>query len=55
MKGEESSNIANINLLIIRDKKREIFLSVTRFLSILLKAATTSAIDKKANFKERVD
>ena len=45
----------DINFLIIFDKKREIFPYVTRFLSILLKAATTSETDEKANFKERVD
>ena len=38
----------------IYNKKREIFPCVTQLLSILLKAAATSAIDEKANFKERV-
>ena len=48
--------MANISLLymIIYDKKREIFPCVTQLLSILLKAPTTSAIDEKSNFKERV-
>ena len=52
MKGEESFNIANINLLVIFKKKQEIFFSVARVLSILLKGAATSAIDEKVNFIE---
>ena len=40
---EESSNIANINLLIRFKKTREIFPSATRVLSILLTTAAASA------------
>ena len=54
MKWEESLDIANIDLLIKFDKKREIFSSVTLVLSITPKIAATSAIAKRANFKERV-
>ena len=54
MKGEESLNIANINLLIRFDKKRETFPRVTQVFSILLKTAASSAIVERANFKERV-
>ena len=46
MKWEESLNIANINLLIRFDKKREIFPSVTQVLSIIPKIAATNAIAK---------
>ena len=54
VKGEESLNIANINLLIRFDKKRETFPRVTQVFSILLKTAASSAIVERANFKERV-
>ena len=54
MKWKESLDIANINLLIRFDKKQEIFPSVTQVLSITPKIAATSAIAKRANFKERV-
>ena len=51
---EESLNIANINLLVRFNKTREIFPSVTRVLSILLKTAATSASVERMNSKERV-
>ena len=51
---EESLNIANINLLARFNKTREIFSSVTRVLSILLTAATTSASVERVNSQERV-
>ena len=47
-------NSANINLLIRFHKKREIFLSNTQVLSILLNIAATSSIVERANFKELV-
>ena len=49
--GEESWNIANINLLNRFNKTREIFPSVTRVLSILLIAAATSARAERVNLK----
>ena len=52
---KESLNIANINLLVIFSKTREIlFPSVTRVLSILLTTAVTSASAEMVNSKERV-
>ena len=51
---EESLNIANINLLIRFNKKREVFPSVIRVLTILLITAATSASVKRVNSKERV-
>ena len=51
---EESLNIANINLLVRFNKKREIFLNVTRVLSIFLTTAATSASVERVNSKERV-
>ena len=52
--GGRSLNITNMNFLIRFNSTREIFLSVTQILSILL---TTSAISKsveRTNFKGRV-
>ena len=51
---EESLNIANINLLVRFNKKREIFPNVTRVLSIFLTTAATSASVEKVNYKNRV-
>ena len=52
---KESLNIANINLLVIFSKTREIlFPSVTRVLSILLTTAVASASAEMVNSKERV-
>ena len=51
---EESMNIANINLLIRFNKTREIFLSVTRVLSILLTTGATSASIERVDSKDRV-
>ena len=51
---EESLNIANINPLVRFNKTREIFLSVTQVLSILLATAATSASVKRVNSKKRV-
>ena len=51
---EESLNIKNINLLVRINKKREIFPSVTRVLSIFLTTAATSASAERVNSKERV-
>ena len=51
---EESLNIANINLLVRFNKKREIFPNVTRVLSIFLTTAATSASVERVNSKERV-
>ena len=51
---EESLNIANINLLVRFNKKREIFPNVTRVLSIFLTTAATSASVEKVNYKSRV-
>ena len=51
---EESLNIKNINLLVRINKKREIFPSVTRVLSIFLTTAATSASVERVNSKERV-
>ena len=50
---EESVNIENINLLVRFNKTREIFISVTWVLSILLTTAATSANVEKVNSKER--
>ena len=48
-------NIANTNLLIRFNKTRdEIFLSVTRVLSILLTTSAIIASVKRVNFKGRV-
>ena len=52
--GEESLNITDINLLVRFDKTWEIFLSVTRVLSIFLTTKTTSASVERVNPKERV-
>ena len=51
---EESLNIANINLLIRFNKTQEIFLSVTRVLSILLTTRATSASIERVDSKDRV-
>ena len=51
---EESSNIANIDLLIRFNKARGIFTSVTRVLSILLPTTATSSGVEIVNSKERV-
>ena len=51
---EESLNIANINPLVRFNKTREIFLSVTQVLSILLATAATSASVKRVNSKKCV-
>ena len=53
-RGEESLNIADINLLVRFNKTREIFPSVTRVLRILLTTAATSASVERVNSKERV-
>ena len=53
-KEEKSFSIANINLLVTFNETREIFLSVTRVLSILLTTAATSASVERVNSKERV-
>ena len=45
---EESLNTTNINLLVRFNKTQEIFPSVTRVLSILLKTAATSASVERA-------
>ena len=52
-------NITNMNLLTTFNKTREIFPSVTRDLSILLKASVQSALAigavvERANFKDHV-
>ena len=49
-----SLNITNMNLLIRFNKRREIFLKVTRVLSILLTTSAISASVERANFKGRV-
>ena len=51
---KESLSIANINPLVRFNKTREIFLSVTQVLSILLATAATSASVKRVNSKKRV-
>ena len=51
---EESSNNANINLLVRFNKTREIFPSVTQVLRILLTTAVTSASVERVNSEERV-
>ena len=45
--GEESLNIANVNLLVRFNKTQEIFLNVTQVLSIFLITAATSASVEK--------
>ena len=52
--GEESLNIADINLLVRFNKTREIFPSVIRVLRILLTTAATSASVESVNSKECV-
>ena len=52
---EKSLIIANINFLVKFNKTREIFPSVTRFLSILLTAAATIASVERMNSKEHVE
>ena len=53
--GGRSLNIANTNLLIRFNKTRdEIFLSVTRVLSILLTTSAIIASVERVNFKGRV-
>ena len=47
-------NSTNINLLVIFNKRREIFPSVTQVLSIFLTTAATSASVERVNSKERV-
>ena len=51
---EESLNITNINLLVIFNRTREIFPSVTRVFSIFLTTVATSASVEMVNYKERV-
>ena len=51
---ENSLNITNINLLVIFNKTREIFPSVTRVLSIFLTTAATSASVERVSSKEHV-
>ena len=51
---EESLSIANINPLVRFNKTREIFLSVTQVLSILLATAATGVSVKRVNSKKRV-
>ena len=51
---EESLNIANINLLVRFNERREVFPSVTQVLSILLTTAATSASVERTNSKEHV-
>ena len=51
---EESLNLTNINLVNRFNKKREIFPSVTRVLSILPTSAASSASVERANSKEHV-
>ena len=53
-KEDESLKIANINLLVLFNKVREIFPSVTLVLSIFLTTAANSASVKRVNSKERV-
>ena len=53
-KEEKSFSIANINLLVTFNETREIFLSVTRVLSILLTTAATSSSVERVSSKERV-
>ena len=48
---EESLNIKNINLLVRINKKREIFPSVTRVLSIFLTTAANRASVERVNSK----
>ena len=52
--GGRSLDIINMNLLIRFNKAREIFPSVTRFLSILLTTSAISASVERANFKRCV-
>ena len=47
-------NSTNINLLVIFNKRREIFPSVTQVLSIFLTTAATSAGVERASSKEHV-
>ena len=49
--GRESLDITNMNLLIRFNKTREVFLSVTRVLSILLTTSAISGSVERANFK----
>ena len=49
-----SSNIANINLLVRLNETWEIFPSVTRVLSILLETETASGSAGRVSSKERV-
>ena len=51
---QESLNIANNNLLVRFNKKREIFSSVTRILSIPLTTPATGASKERVNSKARV-
>ena len=51
---EESLNLTNINLLNRFNKKREIFPSVTRVLSILPTSAAPTASVERVNSKEHV-
>ena len=51
---DQSLNITNINLLVIFNKIREIFSSVTRVFSIFLTTVATSASVEIVNYKERV-
>ena len=52
--GGRSLNITNMNLLIRFNKRRKIFPSVTRVLSILLTASAITASAERANFKGHV-
>ena len=51
---QQSLNIANINLLVRFNKKREVFSSVARILSIPLTTPATGASKERVNSKECV-
>ena len=51
-RGGESLNITNVNLLIRFNKTQEIFLNVTKVLSILLTTAVTSASVERVYSKD---
>ena len=51
-RGGESLNITNVNLLIRFNKTQEIFLNVTKVLSILLTTAATSASVERVYSKD---
>ena len=52
--GREEESLDTENLLIIFDKTRKIFPSITQVLSIFLTTAATSASVERVNSKERV-